>query len=55
MLIVTLSYGLNNVYTSKYFGNISPFVLGFYTLLIAVIFSGGVMLVIEPGVGVKIL
>ncbi|MRH45040.1 EamA family transporter [Aquibacillus halophilus] len=55
MLSVTLCYGSNSVLTSRYFRNLSPFVLGFYTLLIAVILNGVGMLIVEPGVVLKII
>ena len=48
MFGVTSSYALNSVLVNKYFSDIPPLHLGFWTLAIAVILNGPISLIIEP-------
>lgn len=48
MFVVTVSYALNSIWIKKYYTNIPAVLLGFWTLLISVVFNGFISIFTEP-------
>lgn len=55
MLSVTICYAINSIITGKYFQGISPFVLGFYTLLFGTLINGIPTFIFQPDVFATLL